>query len=129
VAHSGEPGRESAVPAGRLGHGLSLMRDNGCQPTSLAFMKACATLGITQAFTSYNNPKGNADTERLMRMLTEELVWLRERPSAHELEGALAAWVESYNTRYVHSTLGYRTPTDFDFQHLHPSPSTLLVAA
>ena len=35
------------------------MSDNGCQPTSLAFMKACSTLGIRQAFTSYNNPKGN----------------------------------------------------------------------
>jgi putative transposase len=41
-------------------------------------MKTCATLGITQAFTSYNNPKGNADTERLMRTLKEELLWLRE---------------------------------------------------
>jgi transposase InsO family protein len=48
-------------PVGVPGHGLSLMSDNGCQPTSVAFMKTCAALGITQAFTSYNNPKGNAD--------------------------------------------------------------------
>jgi hypothetical protein len=41
-------------------------------------LKACNALGITQAFTSYNNPKGNADTERMMRTLKEELVWLRE---------------------------------------------------
>jgi len=44
-------------PAGVQGQKLSLMSDNGCQPTSVAFMKACATLGITQAFTSYNNPE------------------------------------------------------------------------
>jgi transposase InsO family protein len=73
-------------------------------------MKACHHLGITQAFTSYNNPKGNADTERVMRTLKEELLWLREWTSALELERALAAWVEWYNTRYLHSTLGYRTP-------------------
>ena len=54
------------------------MADNGCQPTSLAFMRACAALGIRQAFTSYSNPKGNADTERFLRTLKEELVWLRE---------------------------------------------------
>ena len=54
-------------PAGARDQGLSVMSDNGCQPTALAFMKACSTLGIQQAFTSYNNPKGNADTERVMR--------------------------------------------------------------
>ena len=28
-----------------------------------------SVLGVRQAFTSYNNPKGNADTERMMRTL------------------------------------------------------------
>jgi hypothetical protein len=35
-------------------------------------MQACGTLEIQQAFTSYNNPKGNADTERVMRTLKEK---------------------------------------------------------
>ena len=65
-------------PDGVRDRALHLMGDNGCQPTALAFMRACATMGIRQAFTSYNNPKGNADTERFMRTLKEELVWLRE---------------------------------------------------
>jgi len=47
------------------------MSDNGCQPTFVAFLKARAMLGITQAFTSYN-PEGNADTERLIRTLNED---------------------------------------------------------
>ena len=78
-------------PHGSRDHGLHLMSDNGCQPSSLAFMKAAATLGITQAFTSDNNPKGNADTERLMRTLKEELLWLREWASPLELEQSLTA--------------------------------------
>jgi len=62
------------------------MRDNGCQPTSLAFQRTCATLGIRQAFTSYGNPKGNADTERLVRTWKEELVSHRmERIAIHVL--------------------------------------------
>ena len=65
-------------PHGIESQSLNLMADNGCQPTSLAFMRACAGLGIRQAFTSYSNPKGNADTERFLRTLKEELVWLRE---------------------------------------------------
>lgn len=108
--------------------GLSLMSDNGCQPTSVAFMKTCATLGIHQAFTSYNNPKGNADTERLMRTLKEELVWLREWTSPVELERALAAWIDWYNSRYRHSALGYQTPVEFE-RHYYLSHSSQFVAA
>jgi putative transposase len=115
-------------PEGVQGQGLSLMSDNGCQPTSLIFMRACAALGITQAFTSYNNPKGNADTERLLRTLKEELLWLREWTNPLELEQVLAAWIEWYNTRYLHSALGYRTPCQVEPQHL-VSHSTQFVAA
>jgi transposase InsO family protein len=42
---------------------LYLVSDNGSCPISLRFMKACKDLNIKQIYTSYNNPKGNADTE------------------------------------------------------------------
>ena len=113
-------------PQGSRDQGLYLMSDNGCQPTSVAFMRTCATLGITRALTRSNNSKGNADTERLMRTLKEELLWLREWTSALELERALAAWVDWYNTRYLHSALGYRTPCQVEQQLSH---STQFVAA
>lgn len=51
-----------------------LISDNGSQPTSETFMKECSLLGIKQIFASYNNPKGNADTERVMRTIKEYLV-------------------------------------------------------
>ena len=41
-------------------------------------MKACSTLSIHQAFTSYHYPKGNADTERVIRTLKEECLGLQE---------------------------------------------------
>jgi transposase InsO family protein len=65
-------------PEGVRGKGVHLMSDNGCQPTSVRFMSDCAVLGVKQTFTSYNNPKGNADTERIMRTIKEELLWLNE---------------------------------------------------
>lgn len=43
-------------PAGARGQGLALRSDNGCQPTSTAFLQACGTLGMQQAFPSDNNP-------------------------------------------------------------------------
>lgn len=101
-------------PLGARGRNVSLMSDNGCQPTSESFMQACGMLGIKQAFTSYNNPKGNADTERMMRTMKEELFWLREWKSIFDIEKALDEWVKYYNERYLHSTLGYKPPEVFE---------------
>jgi transposase InsO family protein len=103
-------GLNRQFPDGVRDHTLHLMSDNGSQPTSLKFMKACGVLGVHQAFTSYNNPKGNADTERIMRTLKEELIWLREWRDPHELSASVGKWIEQYNEGYLHSALGYRTP-------------------
>ncbi len=51
---------------------VNLISDNGSQPTSQRFMKETSVLGIRQIFASYDNPKGNADTERLIRTMKEE---------------------------------------------------------
>jgi transposase InsO family protein len=93
---------------------LNLMSDNGSQPTSLTFMRECRALGINQAFTAYANPKGNADTERLIRTIKEELCWLREWASAEELAIEVEKFVEHFNGHYLHSALDYETPNAFE---------------
>jgi len=85
---------------------------------------AMATLGIDQVFTSYDNPKGNADTERLMRTIREELLWLREFRSLEEARTAIAPWITvEYNQRYVHSALGYQSPLEFEARLRREGPS------
>jgi len=108
---------------------LNLMSDNGSQPTSRSFMETCAGLGIKQAFTAYNNPKGNADTERMMRTLKEELCWLREWKSVDVLKAALDTFVENFNDSYLHSALGYKTPNAFEKEHFENRRATLNLAA
>jgi putative transposase len=115
-------------PEGVQGQGLSLMSDNGCQPTSTAFMRACGTLGIQQAFTSYNNPKGNADTERVIRTLKEECLWLQEWTCPFTVASALEAGIADYNEYYLHSALGYKAPRQFEREY-HLSHGTQFVAA
>jgi putative transposase len=115
-------------PTGARDQGVSLMSDHGCQPTSLAFMQACQTLGIHQVFTSYNNPKGNADTERMMRTLKEACLWLQEWTSPFARIRALEVWITDYNTHYLHSSLGYQTPRQFECTY-HLSHGTPFVAA
>lgn len=114
--------------AGSKEQGLSLMSDNGSQPTSVAFMRACHHLGIRQAFTSYGNPKGNADTERAIRTMKEELLWLREWEDEQEVAQEVGRCVEDFNEHYLHSALGYRTPNQAERQH-QSGPGTLLDAA
>ena len=91
-----------------------LVSDHGSQPTSVKFIKECGKLGIHQIFASYGNPKGNADTERVIRTIKEDLIWTREYSSFKELESAIAEWVKNYNEDYPHSTLGYMTPYEYE---------------
>lgn len=87
-----------------------LISDNGCQPTSEAFMKACSLLGMKQIFTTWNNPKGNADTERVFRTLKEDLVWTHDWNLPFEFQSDFEAWIHSYNTDFPHQSLAYKTP-------------------
>lgn len=59
---------------------LNLMSDNVSQPASTKFIKEYKNLNlkINHIVTSYNNLKGNADTERMMRTMKEECLWLEE---------------------------------------------------
>ena len=76
-------------------------------------------IGIKQAFTSYNNPKGNADTERFMRTMKKELVWINEWRSPNAFYQALDAWIEYYNSSYLHSALGYQSPQKFEAKQIN----------
>ena len=97
---------------------LSLISDNGSQPTSQKFMKECSALEIKQIFTCYNNPKGNADTERVIRTIKEDLIWIKEWKSPPLLEEELKAWIVKYNTDFPHSSLNYKTPEQFEKEQL-----------
>ena len=108
---------------------LNLMQENGSQPTSLSFMRQCRALGIKQALTAYANPKGNADTERLIRTIKEELCWLREWTSVQELAVEMKKFVEYFNEQYLHSTLGYKTPNAFENEWFENNKITRSAAA
>jgi putative transposase len=104
-------------PKGGRGQGLSLMHDHGCQPTSMAFMKVRNIIGIYQVSTSDNNPKGTAETERVMRTLKEKCLWLHEWTSPVTLAHALKKWIDDYHEHYLHAALGYKPPRPFEREY------------
>lgn len=97
---------------------LYLVSDNGSQPTSQKFMQACSLLEIKQIFASYSNPKGNADTERAIKTAKHDFIWLHEFTGISDFVEGFQQWVQKYNTRRPHSTLGYRTPEKFEKEQL-----------
>ena len=97
---------------------LYLVSDNGSQPTSHKYMRACSVMEIKQIFASYNNPKGNADTERVMRTIKEDFVWTRDFSLPNEFIDHFKQWVDDYNNDYPHSSLNHQTPCEFEKEQL-----------
>ena len=89
---------------------LYLISDNGCQPTSVKYMESCSILGLKQIFTTWDNPKGNADTERVIRTIKEDMVWTRDWDNPFAFADEFSRWVEKYNTDFPHQSLSYMTP-------------------
>jgi putative transposase len=104
------------------------MRDHEGQPTSPALMDTCRILWIHQAFTSYTNPTGNADTERVMRTVKEECLWLQEWACPFALVSALDPWIPYEHEHHLYSTLGYK-PLRQGEREYYSSHRTPFVAA
>ncbi len=95
-----------------------IVSDNGSQPASLRYMRACSVMEIKQIFASYNNPKGNADTERVMRTIKEDFVWTNEFSSLDDFTEGFKPWTNDYNSDFPHSSLNYQTPSEFEKEQL-----------
>ena len=55
------------------------------------------------------------DTERVIRTIKEEVIWLNEFDNLKEAKEVIGSWIEKdYNRLYVHSALGYRSPEEFE---------------
>ena len=98
---------------------LFLISDNGCQPTSQRFMMNCSILGLKQIFTTWSNPKGNSDTERVMRTIKEDIVWPYDRDNPFKFEAALDKWIHDYNNDFPHQSLNNMTPRQFYEKHVN----------
>ena len=109
---------EKELTLGSREYNLMLISDNGSQPTSIKYENLCNTLGVNHITTSYSNPKGNADTERVFRTFKEEIIWTRDYDKYDETKKSVEDFIEFYNNDYPHSTLGYISPVDFEKQNI-----------
>jgi len=113
---------EVACPGRSRSEDVHLMSDNGSQPTSTRYETILETLGIEHVTTSYNNPKGNADTERFMRTFKEEVVWPNEFETLGQATAAVDVFFLFYNRDYPHSAYMGMSPIDFGAPKQRTSP-------
>jgi len=106
---------EMAVHRRRPGAGLVHHSDQGSQYVSLAFGQRCREAGIARSMGSKGDAYDNALAESFFASLKKELVRRRSWPTRRELKSAVFDYVEAfYNRERRHSTLGYRSPAQFE---------------
>ena len=104
--------RQALVKRGTRQPGLIFHSDRGSQYSSRAYRQQLAEAGITQSMSSRGNPYHNAWTESCIGTLKTELVQDAVFENLDDARRALFSYIESYyNTRRLHSSLGYRSPS------------------
>lgn len=95
--------------------GLIHHSDQGAQYVSLAFGQEARQAGIARSMGSRGNCWDNAVAESFFATLKKELVHRRSWPTREELRSAVFDYVEVfYNATRRHSTLGMRSPADYE---------------
>jgi putative transposase len=93
-----------------IAHGLALRHDHGSQYVSHHFQAEVRFLGIESSPAFVREPEGNGCAERFIRVLKENLLWIRRFATIDELRLALLAFQQTYNQSWIIERHGYRTP-------------------
>jgi transposase InsO family protein len=89
---------------------VRVMSDNGSCYRSAAHAVACRQLGLRHLFTRPYRPRTNGKAERFIQTMLREWAYGRIYASSAERLAQLDPWVERYNYRRKHGSLGKRPP-------------------
>lgn len=107
---TGVRGQELELNSGLVSHS-----DRGCQYASETYRSALNDLGITPSMSRKGNCYDNAYAESFFHTLKVELIHRRQFKTRAEAEAAIFEYIEVwYNRRRLHSSLGYRSPNDYE---------------
>jgi putative transposase len=121
---------EMAVRRRRPPRGTIHHSDHGGQFIGLLFGQTCHDAGIAQSMGAVGSCFDNAVAETFFATLTKELL-LHDTPkkgwtTRAELRSAIFEYIEGfYNPTRLHSTLGMRSPAEFEADHAAGDPDGL----
>jgi putative transposase len=97
--------------------GLIHHSDRGVQYTSMAFTECLRNHGIQISNSRKGNPYDNAFAESFFKTLKYEEVYLNEYETFEDALRNINKFIEDvYNAKRMHSSLGYRSPIEFEQQ-------------
>ena len=93
-----------------VAEGLKVRHDHGPAYLSDDFQREIAYLGMTSSPSFVRAPEGNGYCEWFIRILKENLLWVRSFATVEELRWALLEFKNLYNHHWILEGCGYRTP-------------------
>jgi transposase InsO family protein len=102
--------RALAFFAARGVAGERVLTDNGSAYVARTYALACLALGLRHTRTRPRRPRTNGKAERFIRTLLTEWAYGRLYATSDERGEALPLWLNHYNYRRPHGSLGHRPP-------------------
>jgi len=89
--------------------------DQGIQYSAPAYTKVLLSAGVQISMAEVGEPTQNGFAERVMRTLKEEEVDLSDYQDYSDAYQQIGRFIDDvYNTKRIHSSSGYLTPTEFE---------------
>lgn len=100
--------------------GLIHHSDRGVQYASTEYVACLEQAGARLSMSAVGNPYDNAKAESFFKTLKHEEVYLNDYRTLAEAEAHIGRFIDDvYNTKRLHSSLGYVPPVEFEAAFVH----------